>query len=132
MSFNNLLYDTTNYKMKLGESVSTLDYILSTFRYEHSDKRRHNLGLVGGVAVSHIQGNLVDLESELRCQTRLNSRSGTNQYKPVSPGQPIVNDKTPPIDTTLLHLPTMQMISYRSVPFPPSMSPEVYKNLQDK
>ena len=83
MSFNNLLYDTTNYKMKLGESVTTLDYILSPFRYEHADKRRHNLGIVGGSAVSHIRGNLVDLESELRCQTRLNSRGGTNQYKPL-------------------------------------------------
>ena len=131
MSFNHLVYDTNDYKNKLGESVSTLDYILSPFRYEHADKRRHNLGLIGGSAVSHIRGNLVDLESDLRCQTRLNSRCLDNQHKPVPPGQPIVNDKTPPIDTTMLHLPSVQMISYRSVPFPPSMSTDIYKNLQN-
>lgn len=130
MSFNNLLYDSANYKLKLGESVTTLDYVLSPYRYEHADKRRHNLGLVGGAAVSHIRGNLVDLESELRCQTRLNSRAYDNQYKPVLPGQPIINDKTPPIDTTMLHLPTVQMISYKSVPLPPSMSENVYKTIQ--
>jgi hypothetical protein len=48
----------------------------------------------------------------------------------VAPGTPITNDKTPPIDTTLLHLPTVQMISYKSVPLPQAMSPQIYKTNQ--
>jgi hypothetical protein len=43
---------------------------------------------------------------------------------------PIINDKTQPIDTTMLHLPSIQMISYRSVPFPPSMKTDFYKTDQ--
>jgi hypothetical protein len=45
------------------------------------------------------------------------------QYKPVNPGENIVNDKTPPIDTRLKHLPTNQMIAYKSVPLPPPFNP---------
>jgi hypothetical protein len=130
MSFNHLKNENIEYRTRLGESVDTLEYILSPFRYEHADKRRHNLGIIGGPAVSHIRGNLVDLESDLRCQTRLNTHCVEKQYKPLAPGQPITNDKTKPIDTALLHLPSLQMISYRSVPFPPSISENIYKTRQ--
>lgn len=122
MSFNHLKNDSGTYKRNLHENVSILGYILSPFRYEHSDKCRHQLGLVGGTAVSHVKGNLVDLESELRGQTRYLSKCGDNQYKPLEPGQTIIhNDKTDPIDTTALHLPACQMISYKAVPLPPPM-----------
>ena len=110
--------------------MNTLEYMLSPYRYEHVDKRRHNLGLIGGSAVSHIRGNLVDLESDLRCQTRLNTHCVDKQHKPVLPGEPIINDKTAPIDTTLVHLPSLQMISYKSVPFPPAMSANIYNTIQ--
>ena len=130
MSFNHLKSENNEYKNRLSESVNTLEYMLSPYRYEHADKRRHNLGLIGGSAVSHIRGNLVDLESDLRCQTRLNTHCIDKHYKPVLPGQSIVNDKTAPIDTTLVHLPSLQMISYKSVPFPPAMSENIYNTIQ--
>lgn len=117
MSFNRLMYDTCNYKQNLQESVSTLGYVLDNARYEHKQKCRHNLGLVGGSAVSHVAGNLVDLESELRGQTRYQSKCPCNQYMPASDGM-IRNDKTAPIDTTMKHLPSCQMIGYRSIPLP--------------
>lgn len=121
MSFNRTTYDSCAYKQNLQESVSTLSYILSPYRYEHKDKCRHQLGFLGGTAVSHVQGNLVDLDSELRGQTRFLSKCGNNQYLPTEDGI-IKNDKTNPIDTTMLHLPACQSIMYREVPLPPKMT----------
>ena len=118
MSFNHPTYDHCTYKRHLKENVSILSYIISPFRYENKNKARHRLGLLGGTAVSHIQGNLVDLESDLRGQTRFLTKCVDTQHKPLKPGENIINDKTPPIDTRLLHLPTTQMISYKSVPLP--------------
>lgn len=121
MSFNRTKYDTCSYKQNLQENVSTLSYILSPINWEHNDKCRHQLGLVGGTSVSHIKGNMVDLDSELRGQTRYISKCGANLYVPTDDGI-IKNDKTSPIDTTMLHLPTCQSIMYRSIPLPPKMN----------
>jgi hypothetical protein len=121
MSFNNLSYDSCTYTRHLKESVGILGYVLSPFRYEHENKCRHELGLVGGSAVSHVAGNLVDLESELRGQTRFLTKCDARKAQPLVAGKPIVNDKTPPIDTRAVHLRGCQMISYKSVPLPPPM-----------
>ena len=121
MSFNRSKYDTCSYKQNLQNNVSTLSYILSPINWEHQDKCRHQLGFVGGTSVSHIKGNMVDLESELRGQTRYVSKCGTNLYVPTEDGI-IKNDKTEPINTNMLHLPACQSIMYRSVPLPPKMT----------
>lgn len=121
MSFNRTRYDTCTYGRELRENVSILSYILQRDRYEHVKKCRHELGLVGGTAVSHVAGNLVDLESDLRGQTRVLSHCTTTKAKPLEPGASILNDRTEPIDTRLKHLPACQMISYRAVPLPPAM-----------
>jgi len=121
MSFNRTIYDNCSYKQDLQENVSTLSYILSPYRYEHKDKCRNQLGLIGGTSVSHIKGNLVDLDSELRGQTRIISKCQANSYVPTNDGI-IKNDKTEPIDTTMLHLPSCQTIMYRAVPAPPDMN----------
>ena len=118
MSFNRTKYDNCSYKVELQSSVDTLGYILSPQRYENKNKCMHQLGFVGGTAVSHIAGNLVDLESELRGQTRIISRCSANQYKPTDDNM-ITNDKTEPINITMKYLPTCQSIMYRSVPLPP-------------
>lgn len=121
MSFNRTKYDTCSYKQNLQNNVSTLGYVLSPLNFENQSKCRHQLGFVGGTSVSHIKGNLVDLDSELRGQTRLVSKCGDNMYVPTNDGI-IKNDKTPPIDTTMLHLPVCQSIMYRSIPLPPKMN----------
>jgi hypothetical protein len=120
MSFNHLNYDTCTYSRKLKESVTILDYVLSPYRYEHDKKCRHNLGIVAGSAVSHIKGDLVDLDSDMRGQTRYLTKCIDSQYKPLKVGESIINDKTAPISTYTTHLPPCQMISYKEVPFPPS------------
>lgn len=123
MSFNHLKYDSCTYSKDLQGNVSILSYILSPFRYEHQDKCRHRLGLVGGTEVSHISGNLVDLESELRGQTRYLSKCFCeNAPRPLSEGDVIKNDKTEPISTAKKHLPACQFISYREVPLPPGVN----------
>lgn len=122
MSFNRTSYDACTYGKNLKENVGILSYILSPFRYEHQNKCRHELGLVGGTSVSHIDGNLVDLESEMRGQTRYMTWCTKTAPTPLVPGGSIINDKTAPIPTNMKHLPPCQMISYRSVPLPPPMN----------
>lgn len=121
MSFQRTSYDHCTYSRHLNENVSILGYVLNKDRYDHVNKARHELGLLGGTAVSHISGNLVDLESDLRGQTRFLSYCTKHQPVPLEPGAYILNDKTEPIDTRLRHLPARQMISYRAVPLPPPM-----------
>jgi hypothetical protein len=121
MSFNRTTYDTCSYKQDLQDNVSTLSYLLSPYRYEHINKCRHQLGFLNGTNVSHIQGNLVDLESDLRGQTRLLSKCQNNLYVPTNDNI-IKNDKTEAIDTTMQHLPACQTIMYRSIPLPPKMN----------
>jgi hypothetical protein len=122
MSFNHLSADTCTYSRRLNENMNIMDYIISPFRYEHKNKCRHELGLVGGSAVSHVAGNMVDLESDLRGQTRLQTKCVERQHQPIAAGDTIYNDKTAPISTTAKHLPACQMISYQAVPMPPSMN----------
>ena len=119
MSFNHLNDDHCTYSRRLKENMTILNYTFSPDRYTHENKCRHELGLVGGTAVSHASGNLVDLESDLRGQTRFVTKCAQRQYLPPAPGKPITNDKTKPIDVSRLHLPACQMISYKSVPLPP-------------
>lgn len=122
MSFNNLKYDSCTYMKDLKENVSILSYILSPFRFEHQEKCHHKLGLVGGSAVSHVEANMVDLESELRGQTRYLTWCHKNAPKPLAEGDMIYNDKTEPLSTAKKHLPACQFISYRAVPLPPTVN----------
>lgn len=135
MSYNRLIYDNCSYEHRLNESVGPLAYILDPSRYEHCGKCRFELGLVGGNNVSHIKGNLVDLETELRGQTRLASKCPTLKYQmPCPSGKDLNNckydkiyirgspkNKARVIDTSMLHLPSCQMHRYRPTPLPPAI-----------
>lgn len=52
-------------------------------KFEHPEKCRNALGLVGGSEVSNISGNLVDLESDLLGITRAQSKCIARQYAPA-------------------------------------------------
>ena len=126
MSSNRLIYDTCAYKKNLDQSVGPLSYVLNPIKYENCNKCRMELGVVGGTAVSHIKGNLVDLENDLRGQTRSASLCPERLYHPTlnnlietegsscGPGRKI--------DTSLIHLPSCQMIRYKPVNLPPPMN----------
>lgn len=121
MSFNRLAYDTCEYKQRLEDNETSIDFILDPIKYEHDKKCRNEFGLLGGTNVSHVKGNMVDLENDLRGQ----NRPATNcaQYKYIPNNENYVQGKEyikcvshPKVDTTPLHLPSCQMIDYQSIP----------------
>lgn len=134
MSFNRLMYDTCAYRKELDQSTGSLSYTLNPLKFENCNKCRMELGIVGGTAVSHIQGNLVDLENDLRGQTRSASNCPSKHYQPSCDDK--IGDACQPskinlqgshcakgrtIDTNLVHLRPCQMIRYKPVPLPPPM-----------
>ena len=134
MSSNRLIYDTCAYKQNLEQSVGPLAYQLYPGRFENCNKCRIELGTVGGTAVSHIKGNLVDLESDLKGTTRkaslcpekkYNSPCPTGDLNNCHPGNiQIPGDSCTQgrvINTTMEHLPSCQMIRYKPVPLPEPM-----------
>ena len=102
MSFNRLAYDKCAYKTQLQQSVDPLSYAIFQNKYEHVNKCRNELGLVGGAAVSHIGGNLIDVENDLRGQTRSASDCPTKKF-PANAAA-----KTP-----VQHMKSCQMIAYK-------------------
>lgn len=118
MSFNRLSYDSCAYSKELKENLNILKYVINDKKYEHPEKCLHGKGLVGGATVSQIRGNVVDLESELWGITRNLSRCGVSKPKPLDDEFMILNDKTSPLDTRKLHLPSCQMIDYKDLQKP--------------
>ena len=129
MSSNRLIYDTCAYKAEITQSSNTLNYVLDPMKYENCKKCRMELGIIGGNEVSQIKGNLVDLENDLRGQTRLNSRCPLKKFQfnentgvdGAESKQYKLNNCKGNVDTTLKHLPPCQMIRYDPVPLPPPL-----------
>lgn len=135
MSSNRLIYDTCAYKKELDQSTGPLSYTLNPIKYENCNQCRMELGIVGGTAVSQIKGNIVDLENDLRGQSRSASLCPSKHYQPgcgpdrigteCQPAQIVTqgNSCSPgtTIDTRLQHLRPCQMIRYKPVPLPPPM-----------
>jgi hypothetical protein len=83
MSMNRSTYDSCAYNQSLNQSVAPLSYIMDPIRYNHTNKCRMELGIVGGTAVSHVAGNLVDLENDLRGQNRPLTQCPSYEYTPT-------------------------------------------------
>jgi hypothetical protein len=129
MSYNRLRYDQCAYKTEINQSVGPLEYLLNPMKYENCQKCRHEFGLVGGTNVSQISGNLVDLENDLRGQTRQNTKCPDLKYAPTE-GNVIqvagnACNSARQIDLTPVHLPPCQMLR-----FPPTVlpGPQEYNN----
>jgi hypothetical protein len=127
MSSNRLRYDKCAYKQFLVQSVSPIEYSLDPIKYEHCNKCRMELGILGGTAVSHVTGNLVDLENDLRGQTRPVTHCPEYKSQPI-PGNTLESKEYikcvqhPSIDLTKKHLPSCQMVDYKPVPLPPKIN----------
>ena len=115
-------------------ALALSSYTLNPIKYENCNQCRMELGIVGGTAVSQIKGNIVDLENDLRGQTRPASLCPSKKYHPACPNK--IGDACQPaqlqvqgngcsagmtIDTRLQHLRPCQMIRYKPVPLPPPM-----------
>jgi hypothetical protein len=127
---NRLSYDACAYTKALGESVAPLDYMLDPIKYEHCSPCRPELGIVGGTAVSHINGNMVDLENDLRGGNRPNTHCPSYKYVPAELQGGRVQGKEyikpvchPVVDTTPLHLRSCQFQDFPAVPLPPVATP---------
>jgi hypothetical protein len=138
MSWNRLSADLCSYKNQLAQEVGEFGYIIDDCRYVHKQPRRFEFGIVAGNDVSIIGGNsagkMVDLESDLKGQTRLASRCPTLYYQnpcPTSdmnsckPQQVIIRGNPSNmgrvIDTQLYHLQPANMFRYTSIPLDPYM-----------
>jgi hypothetical protein len=125
---NRLSYDACAYNKALGESVAPLEYVLDPVRYEHCHRCRVDLGVVGGTAVSHISGSLVDLENNLlgidrpntHCPAYKHAPSATNTVQGREYVKPVLH---PAVDTTPVHLPACQMHGFPGAPLPPAPAP---------
>lgn len=122
---NRLTYDTCAYEKSLHQSVTPLQYVLDPIKYENCQKCRMELGIVGGTAVSHIKGNLVDLENDLRNQNRPNTHCPSYKFNPKEElrGKEYIKPvQHPHIDDNMVHLKSCQMIDYKPVPYPPELN----------
>jgi hypothetical protein len=95
----------------------------------HTAPHRHMLGLVGGNDATLIQGNMVDLESDLRGINLPNTFTPSQQYQPpLRTDREILRDNhkgTVRIDVRPVHLPTYQMMGYPAVIAPQPLVNEV-------
>lgn len=114
------------------QSSDAYSFVQIPEKWENPNKCRNALGLVGGAEVSHIKGNLIDLESDLYGITRPNSKCNAKQYVPscplgggACPDYPAdiqFRDKSTAeyksVSTEPYHLKTCQTWSYPGTPVP--------------
>lgn len=103
------------------ENPQAYDQFLNAF--QHKKEARHILGLVGGNEVSNIQGNRVDLESDLLGITRPITWGNSREHQPPHVKDTTIERKNPKnnvfIDVTPIHLKTYQMWAYPATFAPP-------------
>ena len=103
MASTNLIYDNCAYNQQKKYDKSACNYQLYKGQAIREKNCRINFGVVGGNDVSLYRHNLVDLESELRGQTRVASLCGTNKYLPNNNHQ----------QNNYIHLPECQIMCKR-------------------
>jgi len=140
MSWNKLKYDSCAYNKELNEQLNEFKYIMDDSKYVNCNKCRMVKGIVGGNDVSQISGNLVDLESDLRGQTRMSSLCPSHHWTSACNNminiQPEQNQPGLKINTQLLNLPECQMFNYNPITVPqytpnacpnPNLSPIIWQ-----
>lgn len=118
-------------EQSLFQSVSPLSFQLDPIKYNHCSKCRPELGIVGGTAVSHVDGNLVDLENDLMGRNRPVTRCPQYKYMPShSKGyvggknyiKPSGNER---VSTKMRHLKPCNFTSFHPLPAEPAL--DVYR-----
>ena len=103
-------------KHPFENSENPQTYAENVWTKVHREPARHMLGLVGGNEVSLPEGNMVDVESDLRGLNFPLTYSPARQYQPPPLKQSIISRKSTKgsvkIDVTQRHLPAIQMWSY--------------------
>ena len=122
MSFSRNLYDNCAFKKSVEESKSPGNYMLYPGKFYNNNQVRIAKGIVGGNEVSLSKNNLVDLESDLRGQTRLLSDCPDKKYKPNCSLCRNCEDGLPcgciDCQEGLIDLQTKEMFNYNDVAMP--------------
>lgn len=118
MSFNRLIYDQCAYAKDLDQQSSILTYNLDPNKFYNCNPCRIGFGILGGNAVSLDNVNLLDLESDLRGQTRLISKCPERSYLPQCIPNPRSKDGLPCSSSQLgscakRNLPECNLINYK-------------------
>ncbi len=135
MSLNRLIYDSCNYNKSLKESVSPLAYQIFPEAHEHSAKCRIEFGQnqgTTGVSTpmgtnSIYNGNLIDIESDLKNIIRYNSKCPNHKYKPHSCNNCNSCKKGLPCNCTkcnkkvFIHEKSCNIVRYKPTPDPKSV-----------
>ena len=124
MSFNRLKYDTCAYQKNLEESMAPGCYQFYAGKYANNNNCRIEFGILGGNNVSVYKGNIVDLESDLRGQTRPNSQCPSNKFSPQckQPCDSGLPSGQTNCNSDLVNLPTCNIICYKPVTYAPKPS----------
>ena len=144
MSWTRSHDDTCEVKRSNEENVTSLTYVMDPIKYYSCSPCRPVKGILAGNEVSVIQGNMVDLESELygmfnrrtRCDAsrHLPSRFPSGDDKTVhvcdkcprgtNPGFcPHRDPSADPINANLDHLPECKFFDFPRMPPQPTFSP---------
>lgn len=102
--------DSCFVKQQLVQSGNVFNHVMYPGKYNSRSQCRPVLGIVGGNNVSRTNGNMVDLESDLRGQTRVLSNCNCTQYMPNESDQVSMNN-----------LPTCQFQSIKPVVTAPAV-----------
>jgi hypothetical protein len=118
MAFTRSIYDNCDYKNRLGDNEGVLHYTLNGDKYYSCNQKRIEFGLLGGNNVSQSKENLVDLESDLRNQTRLYSKCPTRKYRPNCDVYACGNKNgypcgDPTCQPNMYHMQSANLIDYR-------------------
>ena len=82
MSWSRNKFDQCAYQKDLSQSTSPINYSLDPNKFYNCSDCRIEFGIIGGNDVSITQGNMVDLESDLKNITRQYSKCPERQYVP--------------------------------------------------
>lgn len=116
MSFNRTIYDNCAYNKQLNENMDILRYNLDPNKFYNADQKRIDFGVVGGNNISQSPNNLVDLESDLRNQTRLYSRCPCKKFNPSCDITSCGKNTGIPCEACqqqFIHMPTTTLIDYK-------------------
>jgi hypothetical protein len=127
MAFTRQSYDTCATKKRTEEGTSVLSYLMDPNKYYNCNPCRIELGTVGGNNVSLYEGNIVDLESDLRGQTRTASHCPSSSFLPGTVVQGDGSNQCASSSAAgsrpakcqkekLVHLPSCQIVQYNPRP----------------
>ena len=131
MNSNRLNSDICAVKQSLKQSTAPTSLIMDPFKYNHCNTCFPEFGILGGTAVSHVSGNLVELENDLSGRNRPVTRCPQYKYMPnhaagyVKGKNYIKPSGNETVDTSMRHLKPCNFTTFHPLPSEPLM--DVYR-----